>query len=72
MTLTAKDVARFGPGIRASHGLTGLLSERLAPGSRFQEMDHFEEYVLWFWLLGTDTVRSRWARTQESLHGRTA
>lgn len=67
MALTAKDLSRFGPGIRVSHGLTALLSERLAPGMRFTEMDHFEEYVLWFWALGLDAVKARWIKTQEAL-----
>lgn len=67
MALTAKDLSRFGPGARVSHGLHHLLSERLGHGMRFQEMDHFEEYTFWFWMLGTDHVRARWTKIQEEL-----
>lgn len=72
LVLTAKDLSRFGPGIRVSHGLTALFSERVAPGMRFPDVDALEEYVLWFWALGTDAVRARWSPTQELLLGRPA
>lgn len=67
MAILAKDLARFGPGIRVSHGLSALFAERVSPGLRFSEMDLFEEYVLWFWALGSDAVRARWRPVQEAL-----
>jgi hypothetical protein len=65
IALVAKDLARFGPSIRSSHGITYLLSEVSGPGARFVSLDRYEEYALWFWALGTDSVLSRWQRVRE-------
>ncbi len=48
LVLFAKDLVRFAPRARFGHGLLDLLLERAGPGSRFEELADFEEYVLWF------------------------
>jgi hypothetical protein len=67
LTLVAKDLARFGSRIRISHGLSHLFSERSGPGLRFADAQRFDEYVLWFWALGTDAVRAQWRAVVEEM-----
>jgi hypothetical protein len=62
VALAAKDLARFGPAVRLSHAVTYLLSERSGPGARFPSAERYEEYALWFWTLGLESVRTRWQR----------
>lgn len=50
--LAAKDMVRFGPRVRFSHGLLNMLSERTGFGSRFDDRARFEEYAYWFHGLG--------------------
>ncbi|MBI4859627.1 MAG: hypothetical protein HY815_05105 [Candidatus Riflebacteria bacterium] len=67
MVLVGKDLVRFGPAIRASHGLCDLFAERKGPGSRFLDLPSLEEYVFWFWGTGREAVRMQWRRVVELL-----
>lgn len=67
MVLVAKDFARFGPGARVSHGLLWLMTERTGHGLRFADDDHFEQYVLWFWYMGTESARRVWRDVRSEL-----
>jgi hypothetical protein len=72
LALAAKDLARFAPGTRVSHGLMLLLNESSGPGLRFVDDAHFHEYVAWFWALGSDAMRAQWAPVLERLARRRA
>lgn len=61
LRLVAKDLVRFAPQARASHGVLGLMMERLLPGGRFEGQPQLEEYVRWFVALGREPVRQRLA-----------
>ncbi|MBI4859227.1 MAG: hypothetical protein HY815_02995 [Candidatus Riflebacteria bacterium] len=60
VVLLVKDLVRFAPGARVSHGVMGLLRERYGSGYRFVNSRDYEEYVRWFWMLGASPVRERW------------
>lgn len=62
LALATKDLVRFGPHIRVSHGVHALLSERYGLGRRVESLRDLEEYVLWFVALGSERVRTWWAR----------
>ena len=59
LRLVAKDLVRFAPQARASHGVLGLMMERLLAGGRFEGEPQLEEYVRWFVALGRASVRQR-------------
>lgn len=69
LALAAKDIARFGGGVRASHGLLCLLGGRSGPAYHFPDRAHLEEYVLWFHALGTPAVRELWEPVRADLIG---
>jgi hypothetical protein len=56
--LFVKDLVRFAPHARFSHGVLGLLMERQLPGSRFEGMERLDAYARWFTALGA--VRDRY------------
>jgi hypothetical protein len=72
LALVARDLARFGGGMRASHGLMYLLGNRTGPAHRFPDRAHFEEYVLWFHAMGTPAVRALWEPLLAQLTGQEA
>ena len=67
--LVVKDLVRFGPAVRASHGVHCLFGERTGPGMRFTDAIALEHGRHWFHAAGTAGVRRQWA---EVLRGRLA
>jgi hypothetical protein len=65
--LVVKDIVRFGPAIRASHGVHALLSERRSPGMSFGEAKLLEDYLVWFTAMGSARVRDQWMKIRGAM-----
>ncbi len=61
LRLATKDVVRFAPKARASHGVFHMFGERTGAGLDFESLREFEEYVHWFRAMESPRLRSWWA-----------
>ena len=65
--IAARDLSRFAPKARVSHGLTALLTGRTLPAQHFPDLRRIEEYIRWLHATGSAEARASWAPVWSAL-----